>query len=42
MVIINSDKARGGVESRGHRVLTVLLASLAILMGAWYVVETFF
>ena len=40
MVTINKDEARGGVESRGHRVLRVLVISLVLLMGAWYLVET--
>ncbi len=42
MVEIKTNAARGGEASPKHRVLTVLVASLVLLMGAWYVVETFF
>lgn len=42
MVEITTDKARGGETSPRHRVLSVLVVSMVLLMGAWYVVETFF
>ena len=42
MVEIKTDAARGGEASPTHRILKVLVASLVLLMGAWYVVETFF
>jgi len=42
MVTIKTNDARGGEASPTHRVLTVLVSSLVLLMGAWYMVETFF
>ena len=42
MVTIRTNDARGGESTPRHRILTVLIASLTLLMGAWYLVETFF
>ena len=42
METLSTDEARGGTASRRHRVLAILIVSLVLIAGGWYVVETFF